>query len=427
MTTALSIADQGHGVHLLEKAPDLGGMARRLRYTLEGMDVQAYLDDLIRRVYQHPRVHVSTDATIAGVNGYVGNFLTRVKTPRGSREIKHGVAVIATGAAEYRPTEYLYGQDERVRTQLELEEGLAAGDDRLVEARSTVMIQCVGCRQEDRNYCSRVCCSQAVKNALRLKDLNPEMEIYILFRDMRTYGLKEDFYREAAERDVKFIRYVPEDKPVVEPVDGGGQSALRVAVTDPILGKKLAIDADSLVLAAAVIPGEDSKKIAQLYQVSLGPDGFFKEAHVKLRPVEFGTDGVFLCGTAHYPKHIQETINQAYGAAGRVVTLLSHDTVVASGSVCEVDERDCIACGECVSACTYGAVELRETGRGVRAGVNPVLCKGDGLCNSVCPTGAISLKHFTDDEFLSQIEAALGEGEDLDATASLWNRGGKAA
>jgi heterodisulfide reductase subunit A len=408
MTSALSIAEQGHEVYLLEKEQSLGGMARRIHRTLEGMDVQAYLQDLMKKVYQHPRVHVTTGATIAGVSGYVGSFVTRVKTARGAKEIQHGVAVIAVGAEEYRPTEYLYGENPRVLTQLEVEAGLAGGDERLTGAQSLVMIQCVGCRQEDRNYCARVCCSQAVKNALQLKDRNPEMDIYVLFRDMRTYGYKEDYYRAASDRNVKFIRYVPEDKPVVESAKQGGQDVLRVTVADPILGTRLVIDADVVALAAAAIPSEENKRISQLYQVAIGPDGFFKEAHVKLRPVEFGTDGVFLCGSAHYPKHIQETINQAYGAAGRVVTLLSHDTVVASGSVCEVNERDCISCGECVSACSYGAVQLRDTGHGVKAGVNPVLCKGDGLCNSVCPTGAISLKHFTDEEFLSQIDAAMG-------------------
>ncbi len=405
MTTALRIAEQGHEVYLLEKEPDLGGTARRLRYTLEGMDVQAFLKDLMRRVYQHPLVHVVTGATITGVYGYVGNFQTRVESRGRVREIKHGIAVIATGAEEYRPTEYLYGEDERVLTHLEVEEGIARGDDRVLGARTVVMIQCVGCRQEDRNYCSRVCCSQAVKNALKLKENDPDTDVYVLYRDMRTYGFREDAYREASGKDVKFIRYEPEAKPAVTAAGDG----LRVVVRDPILGQDLAIDADLVSLAAAVVPREENQRVSQLFQVGLGPDGFFKEAHVKLRPVEFGTDGVFLCGAAQYPKHLPETISHANGAAGRAVALLSNDTVVASGSVCEVDEDRCVACGECVSACTYGAVELRETGRGRRAGVNPVLCKGDGLCNAVCPTGAISLKHFTDEEFKSQIDAVLAE------------------
>jgi len=411
MTCALSIAGQGHEVYLVEKDTDLGGMARRIHDTLEGLDVQAYLRDLIRKVYQHPLIHVYTGATITEVTGYVGNFVTRVKSERGVTEIKHGAAVIAVGADVYTPTEYLYGEDDRVMTHLELEEQIAKGDEKVINAESLVMIQCVGCRQEDRNYCSRICCSESIKNALKLKEINPKMDIYILFRDIRTYGFKEDYYREAAGKDVRFIRYEPHDKPQVEAVEEDGKSILRVTLPDYILGKKLEIDADIIALAAAVIPSAVTKEVAGLFKVTLSPDGFFKEAHVKLRPVEFGTDGVYLCGTAHYPKLIPETINQAYGAAGRALTLLSHDTITASGSVCEVNENKCISCGACISACTYGAIEFYETPKGRKARVIPVLCKGDGLCNRKCPTGAIQLKHFTDEELLSEIDAAASEEE----------------
>jgi heterodisulfide reductase subunit A len=409
MTCALSIANQGHEVYLLEKDTDLGGTARRIHYTLDGMDVQAYLRDLVRKVYQHPSIHVYTDAIITEATGYVGNFVTKVKSERGDTELKHGAAVIAVGADVYKPTEYLYGKDDRVMTNLELEERIINAEERLINARSLVMIQCVGCRQEDRNYCARICCNQSIKNALKLKKINPQMDIYILFRDIRTYGFAEDYYREASNNDVKFIRYEPDDKPQVEAVEQEGRPVLRVAVTDPILGKRLAIDADYLALAAAVIPPAGNREISQLFKVSLGPDDFFKEAHVKLRPVEFATEGVYLCGLAHYPKHIPEAINQAYGAASRALTLLSHDIVTVSGSVCEVKENDCVSCGACITACTYGAIEFRETPQGRKAVVNPVLCKGDGLCNAKCPTGAIFLKHFTDEDLLSQIDAAVGD------------------
>jgi len=333
--------------------------------------------------------------------------VTRVESRGRIHELQHGAAIIATGAAEYKPSEYLYGSEERVLTQLELEEQISKRDERLVNAQSLVMIQCVGCRQEDRNYCSRVCCSGAMKNALKLRSLNSQMDIYVIFRDMRTYGFREDYYREAANQDVRFIRYEPDDKPLVETVEEGGQSILKVTVTDPILGKKLEIEADSVVLSAAVIPSADSNRIAGLFKVPLSPDGFFQEAHVKLRPVDFAAEGVYLCGTAHYPKHLTETISQAQGAAGRALTLLSNDSVIASGAVCEVSASSCISCGACISVCTYGAIEFEDTPRGKKAVVNPVLCKGDGLCNAKCPTGAIFLKHYNDEEVFDQIDAAL--------------------
>jgi heterodisulfide reductase subunit A len=235
------------------------------------------------------------------------------------------------------------------------------------------------------------------------------MDITILFRDMRTYGFKEDYYRQAADKEIRFIRWEPDERPVVETVSQDGQNLLRVTVPDPILNQKLALDTDLLVLSAAVIPSPGSHEAARLFKVSLNPDGFFQEAHVKLRPVDFAADGVFLCGTAHYPKHISETISQAHGAAGRAVTLLSKDTVTASGSVCEVNQGKCISCGACIAACTYGAIEFQDTPRGKKARVIPVLCKGDGLCNSKCPTGAIFLKHYTDEEIFSQIDAAAAE------------------
>ena len=407
MTSALSVANQGHEVYLVEKDTDLGGIAQRIHYTLEGLDVQAYLRDVIRKVYQHPSIHVYTDATVKEATGYVGNFVTTVKSQGRVIGIKHGAAILATGAEVYQPTEYLYGKDDRVMTHLELEEQIAKGDEKLLNSQSLVMIQCVGCRNEDRNYCSRICCNESIKNALKLKEINPQMDVYILFRDIRTYGFKEDYYREAASKEVRFIRYEPQDNPQVEAVVEEGRPVLRVTVTDPILGKKLEIDADALALAAAVIPSAGSEEATQLFKLTNNPDGFYKEAHVKLKPVEFGVEGVYLCGMAHYPKLISETVSQAYGAAGRAITLVSRDTVIASGSVCEVNENNCISCGACITACTYGAIEFHDTPQGRKATINPFLCKGDGLCNTKCPTRAISLKHFTDEDILIQIDAAV--------------------
>jgi len=408
MTSALSIARQGHEVHLVEKEKELGGIARKLHYTLEGLDVQVYLGNLIQKVYQHPSIHIYTKATILEATGYVGNFLTTVKSDRGITEIKHGAVVIAIGADVYQPTEYFYGEDERVVTHLELEEKIRNKDERVMNAQSLVMIQCIGSRNEERNYCSKICCSESIKNALKLKDKKPNMDIYILFRDMRTYGFKEDYYREAAGKGVRFIRYEPDDKPLVERGKSeDGRDVLKVIATDYILGKKIELDADIIALAAAIVPSAGSQEVSKLFKVALGPDGFCQEAHVKLRPVDFAAEGVYLCGIAHYPKLISETIAQAYGAAGRALTLLANDTVVASGSVCTVNEKMCMGCGACAPACTYNAIELHDTKQGKKASVVPVLCKGCGLCNSKCPTGAIQLKHYTDEELFSQIFAGL--------------------
>lgn len=409
MTTALSLANQGFEVHLLEKEKELGGIALRIPATIEGMDVREYLKDIIRKVYRHPLIYVSHSAVITDVEGYVGNFRTTVLTEGRIKKIEHGVAIIATGAEEYKPVEYNYGQSGRVLTSTELGEKLDNGDIQFSATGTIVIIQCVGSRQEDRNYCSRVCCSHSVKNALKIKKLYPQSDVYILFRDMRTYGFTEDYYREASEQNVKFIRYETSDKPQVQVVNINGSEALSVTVYDYILGKKLEIEAELVVLAAAVIPSAGSREVEKLFKVAKNPDGFFQEAHVKLRPVDLASEGVFLCGTAHYPKHISETISQALGAAGRAVTILSQDTVKASGSVCEVNETDCVTCGACISVCSYGAIEFKETAHGKKAWVNSILCKGDGLCNSVCPTSAISLKHYTDQELFCQIDAATSE------------------
>jgi heterodisulfide reductase subunit A len=312
---------------------------------------------------------------------------------------------VATGAQEYRPAEYLYGENPRVVTNLELDEKIDRGDNEIINAKGMVMIQCVGSRSGERNYCSRVCCSHSIKNALRMKEINPQIDITILFRDMRTYGFMEDYYREAAAKGVKFIRYETNNKPKVK--HNIDNDTLRVEVYDPVLCTELAIDADILVLAAAVIPSSGTKEISKLFKLPLTPDGFYQEAHVKLRPVDFAAEGVFICGTAHYPKHIKESINQALGASGRAATILSRDSVTVSGAVCEVNEELCVSCGACIKVCAYGAIAFTDTPKGKKANVNPVLCKGDGLCNAKCPTGAISLKQFTDEEIFAQIDAAI--------------------
>ena len=401
MTCALSMAKQGHEIELIEKAKDLGGMARRLHTTIEGLDVQTYLDNLIQEVYQNPLIHVSHEAVIKEVDGYIGSFTTTIETEGQIKEIKHGASVLAIGAEEYKPTEYLYGQNKNVFTHMEIEEEIAKGNETVINAEILVMIQCVGSRNEERNYCSRVCCSHAVKNALELKEKNPEMRIYILFRDVRTYGLREDAYKQAMEMGVQFIRYTPEDAPQVEEAKEGGKDVIRVTVLDPILGQRLELDADVLSLAAAVIPAESTPEIAGMFKAALSPDQFFKEAHVKLKPVELATDGVFLCGLAHYPKHIPETINQAYGAAGRVMTLLSKETVTTSGTVARIDYNTCVGCQTCLPLCPYNAISYNSEKR--VCFVNQVLCKGCGNCASACPSHSATLLGYKPEQVLAQI------------------------
>jgi heterodisulfide reductase subunit A len=407
MTSALALAEQGFEVHLVEREKELGGMARRIHRTLEGLDPGALVRTLSEKVYRHPLVHVRHQAVIEDVSGYVGNFETTVLAEGRRERIRHGATIIATGAAEHRPSDYRYGEDPRVLTQLELEDRIARGDQALGEARSVVMIQCVGGREPGRSYCARICCSQALKNALDLKRIRPELEVYVLYRDMRAYGLREDHYRAAAEADVKFIRYLPDDKPRVEADALDAAAPLAVTVLDPILGQPLGLPADLVVLSVAAVPSRGSAELARLFKVAASPDGFFQEAHVKLRPVDFAADGVFLCGAAHYPKHLGEAIAQAHGAAGRAATLLSQPTITASGSVCTVRETDCVACGACLSACRYGAIGWHDGPLGRKARVNPVLCKGDGVCNAKCPTNAIVLLHFTDEQIVAQLDAAL--------------------
>ena len=405
MVSALSLAEQGFEVHLVEKSEALGGIARRIPYTLEGGDVQVYLQEIIGRVYENPSIQVHTEPNITEATGYVGNFTTKVTVGQEKtvKEIAHGVTIVATGAEEFKPAEYLYGKDPRVMTSLELEAEIVSGSERIANCNSLVMILCVGSRDSERPYCSRVCCSQSVKNALKLKEMNPEMEIYILYRDMRTYGFKEDYYQEAAEHEVKFIRYDLDDKPEVETVQENGQDVLRVSVTDPMLGQRLVIDTDVLALGAAIVPPADNRELSQLFKLPLNEDGFFLEAHMKLRPVDFATDGVFMCGLAHSPKFIDESIAQAQAASSRAATILAKDSITTEGTVSSVNEDICSGCGFCEALCSYSAIQVDPAEKVAK--VNETLCKGCGTCGAACPSGAISMNHFTIEQILAQIEA----------------------
>ncbi len=406
MTAALNLANQGFESYLVEKSMNLGGMAKRIDRTLEGMDVQSYLRGLIRKVYQNPLIHVITGSHTIEASGYIGNFTTRVMSNGRAKDIHHGITIIATGAEEYKPAEYLYGKHDSILTLLDLEEKIAQGDKGLINARSLVIILCVGSRQEDRPHCSRVCCSQAIKCTLMLKEQNPGIDIYIMYRDIRMYGFKEDYYREAADKGVNFIRYDQDDRPTVELAENNNQSALKIAVTDSVLDKRLIIDTDIVALAAAIVPSTENEEISRLFKAPLSADGFFLEAHMKLRPADVATEGVFLAGMSHFPKTINEAISQANAAVGRATTILSKDTIISSGAVSEVNEGDCIGCGACQKVCQYGAIDLQDTLDGKKAKVTHALCQGCGVCCSVCPTDAISLNHFTDTQIFAEIDTA---------------------
>jgi heterodisulfide reductase subunit A-like polyferredoxin len=402
MTASLELAKQGFEIHLVEKEKELGGNLRHIHYMLGSEDPQERLRSIIKEVTENEKIQVHLNAEVADVEGYVGNFKTTLTRGSDKKEINHGITIVATGAVEYKPTEYLYGIDSRVLTQRELEERLAIGQ---FNAKTVVMIQCVGSRNEERPNCSRICCVQAVKNALEIKKLNPETDVYILYKDIRTYGFSEDYYRKAAGEGVLFMCYDDEHKPKVTQENG----ILKVLAMEPVLKTWFPIEPDLLVLSAATIPNPDNEHIAQMLKVPLTKDGFFLEAHMKLRPVDFATDGVFLCGLAHSPKLVEESISQACGAAARAATILSKKRLEVEGAIANVNEDLCSGCRICEAVCEYGAIEMKEKDGKLVSSVLEALCKGCGVCGSTCPTGAISMLHFTDEEILAQVRAALRE------------------
>ena len=404
MTAALALAEQGFEVYLIEKEQELGGFLRDILYTLEGEDPREYLKELIERVQENRLIHTFLGANIEEISGYVGNFRTTISQGSEKKDLDHGIVIVATGGEEYRPTEYHYGVDPRIVTQSELEERLSTTDD-VANLDCVAMIQCVGSRDNAHPYCSRVCCGEAVKNALKIKESNPNTEVFVLYRDIRTYGLIETYYEKARELGVVFIRYDEDNEPkVVRKKSENGRDVISVSVYEPIIGEKVSIDADLLVLSAAVVPPEGNEILAKMLKIPLNEDGFFLEAHAKLRPVDFTTDGVFVCGMAHAPKSIEESISQAYAAVSRACTILSKGKIEAEGIVASVDEKLCTGCGTCVKLCPYGAIAKNEMGV---AEVTAVLCKGCGLCAASCPERAINIPHFTDEQIVSQTDAFL--------------------
>jgi heterodisulfide reductase subunit A2 len=412
MTAALSLADQGFDAYLVEKEKELGGNLRSIHYLFNGENPQHELKRLRGRVFQNSRIHIFPEAKIESIDGTIGDFHTKVSVNGKRTEVNHGVVIVATGATQYEPKEYFYGQNDRVITQRQLEERLASTHflraNGNAGGKTVVMIQCVGSREETHPYCSRVCCSDAIKNALKIKSLSPGTHVYVLYRDIRTYGFKESYYTEARKRGVTFLRYTEESKPEVT-AHGHG---LTVTVTDQTLALPVAISADLVVLSAGIHPGESNHEIAQFLKVPLNSDGFFLEAHMKLRPVDFMTDGVFLCGLAHSPKTIDESIVQAQAAASRAATILSQDRIEMEANISEVVDDNCDGCAYCVDTCPFKAITLLEYmwDGAVKKVVdtNETTCKGCGCCEATCPKKGVFIRGFTLDQIEAQIHAALG-------------------
>ncbi|NOR25116.1 MAG: FAD-dependent oxidoreductase [Desulforhopalus sp.] len=411
MAAALNLADQGFQTYLVEKEDHLGGQALKIKETWKGENVGSFVTDLINRIEGHEKIELLTNSEVRGVSGFVGNFLSTVANSDTTREIEHGVAILATGAHSIKPDEYLYGKSDLVFRWHELEEAIDDNPEMAREAKAAVFIQCVGSREPERPYCSKICCTHSVQSALKLKEINPEMDVYVLYRDLRTYGQREDLYKEARQKGVIFIRYRLDDKPVVEAVtDEDGNKKVQVTVTDHILDRPLTVKADFINLATAIYP-KDHEELANFFKVPLNEDKFFLEAHMKLRPVDFATDGVFVCGLAHYPKPIEESIAQAQAAAARAANVLAQEFVEVEPFVSVVDQELCIGCGLCEAACVFGAIRLiKVEGKGYRAENIPASCKGCGVCAASCPQIAIDMIHFRDRQIVAAIEAGGAVG-----------------
>ncbi len=402
MTAAISLARQGFNVHLVEKEAELGGMLRYL-YKLQPTerDASEILHEAVTAVKANNNIHLHTSTIVQEVKGFIGNFDVTLQK-KGSNEhaqINVGTIIVATGAEDFKPLGmYGYKENENVVTQLELEQLLERGEFK--KPKRVVMIQCVGAREKTgRTYCSRICCMVALNNALLLKKLCPDMEISILFRDLQTYGEYEDFYREARANFINFIRYDPDKPPKVTSKPDG---KLTVTVYDAYLDAVIEIDSDLVVLSVPLVQHEDGRKLSSILKVPLGFDGFFFEAHPKLRPVDFTSDGIYVCGTAHGPKNVNESIAQACAAASRAGVPMATGKIKAEAVKASVDEDICVTCDACVVSCIFNAIEAASFGL---PNIIEVNCKGCGVCAAECPMGAMQLKHFTDKQIVAAIEA----------------------
>jgi heterodisulfide reductase subunit A len=399
MFAAKTLSEQGYQVSLIEREPVLGGQALNLYRTWQGEDIQENLKALLGSVQSDKNIQVYLGAELTQVDGFVGNFKSTFEAASIKGTIEHGIAVLATGCYEHKPEEHLYGKDPRVLTHQELDRKFIHNDPSLKNIKTAVFIQCVGSREPERPYCSRVCCTHSIESALHLKEMNPDMEVTLLYRDIRSYGERELLYRKARQSGVLFIRFSLSQKPKVT----AGKDGLEIEVVDHVLQRPVLLKADLLALASAIVPYKD-QKLTQFFKVPMSEDGFFVEAHAKLGPSQFATDGVFLCGMAHYPKPIDESVAQAQAAASRAVTLLARKNISVSGMVAYTNPTVCSRCGVCVEVCPYSAPSFIQKGPFAgKAEINPVLCKGCGLCVASCRSGALNLKGFEEGQIMAMI------------------------
>ncbi len=413
MTAALSLSDQGFPSIIVEQSSKVGGQMLNLKNTLSGDSIAAHLKTLVAEVKKSKNIEVMLDSTLVETSGFVGNFSSVIESGKTKKKTEitydHGVVVVATGGHEHRPDMYQLGKSKKVVTQQELETKLA-GRAKNRAPGSVVMIQCAGSRGDDLNYCSKVCCNHAMKNILKIKEINPESQIIVLYRDIRTYGFAEDAYLEARKKGVIFIPYEMDRKPVVSKKG----TKVQVDFFDSIMQEEVSMTPDLVTLSVGLVP-DGTEKLSKLLKLPVTANNFFLEAHVKLRPVELAVEGVYVCGLAHGPKPIDETIVQAQAAAAKAAMPLVQGSVTVDPIVSSVNQDDCIGCGICTSLCPYGAIVMKKVGKKRKAETVSASCKACGICASHCPTFAISMGGFTNEQLISQIEAFGNNKEKVEA------------
>jgi heterodisulfide reductase subunit A len=400
MTASLRLAEQGYEVFLVEKEKELGGNLRESFYTLKGSDPQILLQNLLSRVERANAIHRYCESEVLGFEKKNGHYRTKIRYQNEEKILDHGALILATGGKEVTPKGYLYGEDPRVITQRQLEKMIHLKDESLKEVHSVVMIQCVGSRDEDHPYCSRICCNHAVKNALKLKEQNPGININVLYRDVRTYGFYETYYHAAREKGVIFIRYDQDNRPEIVQRDGG----LQASLFDPAVGLRVNLPADRVVLSAGIEPN-DNRELARVFDVDLNPDGFFMEANPKSAPLDSVDRGKFFCGLCHSPNFIEDSISQGNAAAARAASILSKEAVEEKAYLAYVIKRLCCGCGLCVAVCPYGARVLDEEEG--KAEVMEGLCQGCGSCIIACRNGASQQRNFEKELNMAVLDTAI--------------------